>query len=107
VTPEDRDVVKRFIAALDGNTAALRSVEGKVDDLTARISRLEERQTSVEKCVDGFDRYVRKAVKGDHADAEHAEREAEEAREALASLELERVADLENHERAVRRGGGE
>jgi hypothetical protein len=87
--------------------AALARIEGKVDSAIARIGQLEGRQASVEKTVDGFDRYVRRVVKGDHRDTEHAERTAAEALEALGELELERVRDLENHERNVRQGGGE
>lgn len=85
----------------------LDKIEERVGKIEERQASIEQRQASLEKCVDGVFEYVRKVVEGDHVDAEHAEREAAEALKALGELELERIRELENHERSVRQGGGE
>jgi hypothetical protein len=82
-------------------------IGGRLNRVEARMEAIENRQTSIEKCVDGVFDYVRLAVEGDHRDAEHAERVAADALEKLRGLELDRAHDLENHERKARGTGGE
>jgi prophage DNA circulation protein len=77
-------------------------LERRVEKIEQRVGTIEERQSIIERCVDGLDRYVRATLNAEHRDTDVAEREREEALEALRKLELEQVALLEQHERKVR-----
>lgn len=82
-----------------------------LDEVMAELRNMRaefgERMTSLETSVTGLESYVRETLTAEHRDTEHAERERAAALDALGALELERVADLENHERKARGTGGE
>lgn len=75
-----------------------------VDDVMAELKLMRGEMKILHERVDGMDRYVRRVLRAEHRDTDHAEAELAESRQRQAELELEQIANLERHERSTRGG---